>query len=112
MSQITVAINSRNYQISCDDGQEDHLRGLADYVDRRIAELISIMGQVGETRLLVIASLLMADEASAARRDVEELEQSHRGSDSQAAVAEISMAAGLAALAERIENIAATLERT
>ena len=64
MSQVTVSINGRKYDISCDNGEEAHLTQLAEYVDRRVGELVTKVGQVGDARLLVMASLLCADELS------------------------------------------------
>lgn len=62
MPQVEVAINGRNYEIACDDGEEAHLAQLGEYVDRRVKELVTAVGQVGDSRLLVMASLLIADE--------------------------------------------------
>lgn len=62
MAQVEVSINGRNYQIACDDGQEEHLIQLGEYVDRRVSELVTAVGQVGDSRLLVMVSLLIADE--------------------------------------------------
>lgn len=64
MSQITVVINNRKYEIACDDGQEKHLTNLAQYVDGKVNDLVSSVGQVGDARLLVMTSLLIADELS------------------------------------------------
>ena len=64
MAQVDVTINDRSYRIACDDGQDVHVTQLADYVDRRVQELVSAVGQVGDARLLVMASLLIADELS------------------------------------------------
>lgn len=104
MAQIDISINGRDYRIACDDGQEEHIADLARYVDRRVAELAATVGQVGEARLLVMASLLIADELSEALADVESRE---RDGDARAAA---RMAALTEALAERIEAIAARLE--
>ena len=62
MAQVKVSINGRDYQIACDDGQEEHLSQLGQYVDKRVKELVSAVGQVGDSRLLVMVSLLIADE--------------------------------------------------
>ena len=64
MTLVTVTINGRDYEVACDDGQEAHLSRLGTYVDKRIGELVAAVGQVGEARLLVMASLLLADELS------------------------------------------------
>ena len=59
MAQITVSINNRVYEIACDDGQEEHLARLGTYIDSKVTELAASIGQVGDARLLVMASLLI-----------------------------------------------------
>ncbi len=111
MSQITVMVNGRKYDIACDDGQEAHLTRLAQYVDRRVDELIAAVGQVGDARLLVMASLLVADELSEVYTELDTLRNDRRPS----AAAQTSSAAvsptELNKLAERVEKIAETLEQ-
>ena len=48
MALVTVTLNGRKYEISCDDGQEAHLEKLAAYVDSRVAELQGAVGNVGD----------------------------------------------------------------
>lgn len=106
MAQVTVTINGRGYQIACDEGQEDRLRQLAGYVDKRVGELTAASGQAGDTRLLVMASLLIADELADAQAALaDERNGEPRPPDAEAAVAQ-----GIEALAARIEDIAARLE--
>ena len=62
MAQISIRINEQDYKIACDDGQEKHLASLANYLDSKITELVNSVGQVGESRLLVMACLLITDE--------------------------------------------------
>ena len=62
MAQVDVSINNHNYRISCDDGQEEHLKELADLVDQRLVQLVNTVGQIGESRLLVMTCLVVADE--------------------------------------------------
>ena len=62
MPLVNVMVNSRAYTIACDDGEEEHLRELASHVDAKVKELLASVGQVGETRLLLMAALLIADE--------------------------------------------------
>ncbi|MAI49396.1 MAG: cell division protein ZapA [Rhodospirillaceae bacterium] len=69
MSEVEVAINGRKYQIACDDGQEAHLNRLGEYVDRRVKELVTAVGQVGDSRLLVMVSLMIADELAESSSD-------------------------------------------
>ncbi|MBI3706495.1 MAG: cell division protein ZapA [Proteobacteria bacterium] len=73
MAQVTVRINNRNYQVGCEDGQESHVAKLAEYIDGKVAELASQVGQVGDARLLAMASLLIADELSEAYDEAHEL---------------------------------------
>jgi cell division protein ZapA len=62
MPLVNVMVNGRAYTIACDDGEEDHLRELAATVDAKTREVLSSVGQVGDTRLLLMAALLIADE--------------------------------------------------
>jgi cell division protein ZapA len=113
MSQISITINGRDYSIVCDDGQEQHLSRLAEYLDRRVAELVDSVGQIGDARLLLMVGLLIADELSDAYAELASL----RGdADGAATVGQpVQMAAELAGMLEsasrRIEAIAARLEQ-
>ena len=62
MAQITVSVNNRTYSIACDDGEEEHLRDLARYVDAQVMELVRNVGQISESRLLLMGALLIADQ--------------------------------------------------
>lgn len=62
MAQVTIRINGFTYPVSCEDGQEQHLTDMAAEVDRRITSIKSLGSQTGESRLLVLAALLLADE--------------------------------------------------
>lgn len=110
MAHIDVEINGRDYQIACDDGQESHIQELAIYVNQKVAQLVASVGQVGDARLLVMTSLLLADElaeAYAALDDVKEVEEGAKGA---AQHTESRAAQAIEALAARIEGIAAKLE--
>ena len=104
MPQFEVAINGRSYVISCDEGQDQHLSRLAEYVDKRVKELVSSVGQVGEARLLVMASLLIADELSETFAKVRD---SNSFTSEQL---EEEVANATESIAVRIEHIAAKLE--
>jgi cell division protein ZapA len=73
MAQVSVRINGRQYQVACEDGQEEHLDKLAAYIDQRVAELVRDVGQVGDARLLVMSALLIADELADAYDELNEL---------------------------------------
>ena len=62
MADVTISINGRNYDISCDKGQESHVADLASYVDQRLRQVASSGAAYNDAHLLVITSLLLADE--------------------------------------------------
>jgi cell division protein ZapA len=62
MAQVTVRINGYAYTVGCQDGEEQHLQQMAEQVERRIESIKAVAGQSGESRMLVMAALLMADD--------------------------------------------------
>ena len=110
MAQVTVTINGRDYQVACDDGQEAHLARLGSYVDNRIGELSAAVGQVGDARLLVMVSLLLADELSDVYSELEVARAAGAGASAMLK-AEESLSANIEELAQRIEDIAERLEQ-
>jgi len=117
MSQISITINGRDYTIVCDDGQEQHLTRLAGYLDTRVTELVDSVGQIGDSRLLLMVGLLIADELSDAYAELAALKgQADSTAAAQAGEARnAQMAEDMAAIVEsasrRIEAIAERLER-
>ena len=73
MAQVTVRINGYSYVVGCEDGQEPHLLLMAAQVDSRVESIKAIGGNSGEPRLLLLASLLLADELHDTRNEVEAL---------------------------------------
>jgi cell division protein ZapA len=61
MSQVSVTINGRQFRMACEDGQEGHLMNLARDLDSRIDGLRTKFGEIGDTRLTVMAALTVAD---------------------------------------------------
>ncbi|MDE8346793.1 MAG: cell division protein ZapA [Acidocella sp.] len=62
MAQVTIRINGYAYTVGCEDGQEPHLERMAGEIEQRINSIKALGGQSGEARLLMLASLLLADE--------------------------------------------------
>ena len=108
MAQVDIVINGREYRIACEDGQEAHLKSLAGYIDDKIGELVGAVGQVGDTRLMVMASLLVADELSDTVRALYRESRSRR-IDEAAAAAAVAVD-GLVAIATLKGNVAWTVE--
>lgn len=109
MSQVDVQINGKSYNVSCDDGQEDHLLELAGYVDQRVQELIKSVGQVGDARILVMACLLIADELAETYSNEKNV---NSGEENNERVFEQRLVHVTNELANRIERIADTLGST
>ena len=112
MAQVSVTINGRQFRMACEDGQEDHLLELARELDSRISGLRAKFGEIGDTRLTVMAAITVADELAEAGLRVKRLEEELAAlQDAGVAVsdrnkaAQASLAAALAAAAERIEDI-------
>lgn len=108
MGQVTLRVNARVYEISCDDGQEDHLRRLGEELDARVRELAASIGQIGESRLLVMAGLLIADELHEATSALES--SGREGASAPRRQDESAAASVLEDMAERINSLAARLE--
>lgn len=105
MSNVPVVINGRTYDLTCNDGQERHLHDLAAEIGRRVDELTKSVGQAGEARLLLMVSLLLADELNDALGEVDRLQQGGTPVGSEDAVA-----GSIEKLAKQIQDIAAKLE--
>ena len=104
MAQVNLQINGRDYLIACEDGEEKHLTFLADYINTQVEGLVDSVGQVGEARLLLMASLLVADELAEASQELDNLKAAGAGDDEQQGPVEMDR------LSQRIEDIAARLE--
>jgi cell division protein ZapA len=116
MAEVTVNIAGRNYRMACDDGQEEHLLRLGDLVDRKIADMRGSFGEIGDMRLTVMASIVLADELAEANNKFTAADQKLsrlQNSDEGALVTseqETAEAAELVDhLAERLEVLAADL---
>ena len=113
MPQVDVHINGRSYQIACDKGQEEHLSQLAEYIDKRVQGLIGSVGQVGDARLLVMTSLLLADELSETHSTLHKNEGAGNSTDSMTVnEREEALASTLETMASRIEALASGFEQT
>ncbi|MGF7148579.1 cell division protein ZapA [Sphingomonas zeicaulis] len=95
MAEVAIEIAGRTHKVMCRDGEEAHLRRMALIVDGKAREAGRGLGAVNETRQLLFAALLLADEL-ADLRDTAAAAESGAGSD--------------AALAETLERLAGRLE--
>lgn len=64
MGEVTINVNGRPYRMACEDGQEGHLNELGADLAKRVEDLSGQVGKIGDATLLVMAALLISDEAS------------------------------------------------
>jgi cell division protein ZapA len=119
MSQIIATIAGRQFRLACEDGQEDHLQALAKDIDQRIIDLRRKFGEIGDTRLTVMAALMVADELAEAMHKMRRLEEDVAAlQDARLVAADRAKAASDAVVgafnsaAERIEGITKRLNQT
>ena len=62
MANVNIKFNNKDYLLSCDDGQEENLKELANYLDTKYAELKKNLGNIGESKLLLITAIKMVDD--------------------------------------------------
>lgn len=103
MASVDIEIASRKYAVACRDGEQEHVRSVAAIVDQKAKDAATALGSLGESRQLLFASLLLADE-------IQELRNSGGVSPAPAAAPDPALGQALERLAERIERIAAALE--
>src|SRR5580692_6154558 len=116
MSQVTVTINGRQFRMACEDGQESHLLRLAQDLDQRIEQLRANFGEIGDTRLTVMAALTVADELADTNgklrrleEDLAALQDARVASVERTEATQAAVAAALNSAAERIEQVTKAL---
>jgi cell division protein ZapA len=119
MAQVVASINGRQYRLACEDGQEEHLQELAGQIDARVVDLRGKFGEIGDTRLTVMAALTIADDLSEAMRRIRRLEEELTAlQDARVAASDRAREASSAVVhafnsaAERLEGITKKLNAT
>ena len=108
MPTVDISINARHYSLQCGQGEEVRLKRLAQYVDSRVREAAQEHGQLGDARLLVLTSLLISDELDDALAEIKRLQ----GRDpADIGTFELEHARVLDRIAERLEQLAANIEK-
>ena len=104
MSMVKINILDHQYDISCDNGMEDHVRKLAQDLSLRLQELRKSSGAMDENRLLIVTGLLLINEL-----------HENRGSEQKTARSPDPKVVGLMEIVEklikRIESLAEKLEK-
>ncbi|MDP2410990.1 MAG: cell division protein ZapA [Pseudolabrys sp.] len=119
MAQVNATIAGRQFRLACEDGQEEHLQKLAHDLDQRIIDLRAKFGEIGDTRLTVMAGLMLADELSEAARRMRVLEEEVAGlqdarvvSSDRAKAASAAVVNAFNSAAERLEGITRKLNQS
>jgi cell division protein ZapA len=62
MANVNIKFNNKDYLLSCDDGQEESLKNLTKFLDKKYNELKDKLGNIGENKLLLITTIQLIDE--------------------------------------------------
>ena len=72
MANVNIKFNGKDYLLSCDDGQEESLKKLTSFLDKKYLELKKKLGNIGENKLLLITAIKLIDEHFDLRRRVKD----------------------------------------
>lgn len=119
MPEVNVEINGRKYRMACEEGQEPHLQMLADTFNRKIDSLKGSFGEIGDSRLTVMAGIAAIDELEEAQQQIAKLKQdvadlTRAGQEMAAETEEIEQkfARQMSDAARKIESIATAIDET
>ncbi len=119
MGTVNATIAGRQFRLACEDGQEEHLQALAGDIDARIADLRQRFGEIGDTRLTVMAALMVADENTEITRKLRRLEEEVTAlqdarlvSSDRARAASDAVIGAFNSAAERLEGITKKLNQS
>ncbi|MDA7476986.1 cell division protein ZapA [Candidatus Pelagibacter ubique] len=72
MANVNIKFNGKEFLLSCDDGQEDHLEELLTHINEKFSNLKNDLGNIGENKLLLITSVQIMDEYFETKKKVEQ----------------------------------------
>lgn len=111
MAKVAVSLNGREFTVGCEDGQEAYIQELTAQIDKHVQTLAHRVGEIGDMRLLFMASLIIADERQEAKKKVQSLEAKIAEAERRAEAADARARMEEARLAEMLINAAERLER-
>jgi len=110
MPQVNIVVNGHAYAVACDEGQEEHLGRLGDFIDGKVRDLVASAGQVGEARLILMAALVVADELADALAKLEARDENRAQLEQSSAAEREAWSASAERAAETLENAASRIE--
>ena len=72
MANVNIRFNGKDFLLSCDDGQEEHLEELLIHINEKFSKLKNELGNIGENKLLLITSVQIMDEYFETKKKVEQ----------------------------------------
>ena len=72
MANVNIKFNGKEFLLSCDDGQEEHLEELLTHINEKFNNLKNDLGNIGENKLLLITSVQIMDEYFETKKNVEQ----------------------------------------
>ena len=75
MANVNIKFNGKEFLLSCDDGQEEHLEELSLHLNKKFEDLKTSLGNIGENKLLLITSIKIMDEYFETKKKIEEKKQ-------------------------------------
>ena len=72
MANVNIKFNGKDFLLSCDDGQEEHLEELLTHINEKFSNLKKDLGNIGENKLLLITSVQIMDEYFETKKKVEQ----------------------------------------
>lgn len=119
MPEVNVEIDGKKFRMACEDGQEEHLLGLAARFSNQVTALRGQFGEIGDNRLVVMAGIAVLDELAEAERriaalnaDIAQLSTAGRELTLEAEELERNFAKRLADAARKVEAIATAIDET
>jgi cell division protein ZapA len=110
MGQVSVTLNGRTYRLECGEGEEEHLIELAEYLGTHLETVKRKFGQVGDDRLILMASLHVMDELWGLRRQMQEMKTAMAEARRDRSVADESAKSRDGDVAVRLGGVAERLE--
>ena len=72
MANVNIKFNGKDFLLSCDDGQEEHLEELLNHINQKFSNLKNDLGNIGENKLLLITSVQIMDEYFETKKKIEQ----------------------------------------
>ena len=119
MPEVNVEINGRRYRMACEEGQQAHLIGLARRFDAQVEGIKGTVGEIGDTRLTVMAGIAVVDELAEAEKriaalqaEIEELSAAGQQLSGEMDALEQRFSGKLEQAARSLEIVAGVLDET